>query len=84
VIVDDFDADRLSVDPTETDAILIVDANAPLPGTVTGELFQAVCVRDTEVQGPPAKRCSASRDRRQDAGTGPSADLGPQAKAKAG
>ncbi len=50
MVVDYLDIDRLTVDPTKADAVLVVDAEAPLSRPAAGQLFQAVRVRNPEVQ----------------------------------
>jgi hypothetical protein len=42
VIVDDLDVVRVAVEPAKTNTPLVVDTNAVLSRTITGQFFQAV------------------------------------------
>jgi hypothetical protein len=50
VIVDDFYVVRVSSEPAEADAPLIVDTDTVLTGPIPGEFFKTVCGRDAEVE----------------------------------
>ena len=52
MVVDELDLVGMAVDPLETDAPLIVHANAVLSGAIAAELFQLIATRDTEVGQP--------------------------------
>jgi len=49
VVVDDLDIVRISSEPAEADAPLIVDSDAVLANPVPGEFLKAVRGRDTQV-----------------------------------
>jgi hypothetical protein len=49
VVIDDFDIVGPAFCPPETDAELVIDTHAPLPGTITRKLLQPVCGRGTHV-----------------------------------
>jgi hypothetical protein len=42
MVIDDLDIPGRSIAPDETNAELVVDADAPLPDTIAGELLQPV------------------------------------------
>jgi len=42
VVVDDLNVTRIRINPPETDPPLVIDPNAMLPLSVTGESFQAI------------------------------------------
>ena len=50
MIVDDLDVMRVSSEPAETDAPLIVDSDAVLASPVPGEFLKTVRRRDAEVE----------------------------------
>jgi hypothetical protein len=49
MVVDDFHGIRISILPLETDAPLIVDANAVLAGTVAFQLLEAIAGWNAEI-----------------------------------
>jgi hypothetical protein len=49
MVVDDFDVDRFAVLPTETDAVLIIDADAILTGALAMKLFETISRRTVQV-----------------------------------
>jgi hypothetical protein len=49
VVIDDFDIVGPAFCPSETDAELVIDTHAPLPGTITRKLLQPVCGRGAHV-----------------------------------
>jgi hypothetical protein len=49
VEIDDFDIVGPAICPPETDAELVIDSHAPLPGTIARELLQPVCARGAHV-----------------------------------
>ena len=53
MIVYDFDLFRSGRRPEKADAVLIVDPDAVLTGTVTPECFEAIAWWDAEVLQPP-------------------------------
>jgi hypothetical protein len=48
MVVGDFDVARIAVVPFETEAVLIVDANAVLARAITLQGFEAVAGRDSQ------------------------------------
>jgi len=42
VVVDDLNVARIRIDPPETDPPLVIDPNAVLSSSVTGESFQTI------------------------------------------
>jgi hypothetical protein len=50
VVVGDFDVDRALVGPAKTNAILIIDRDCVLAGSVAGQAMQAVSRRHHEVR----------------------------------
>ena len=49
MVVDDLDAFRTILGPSETNSILIVDADAVLTGTITGQTLEAIPWRRSHV-----------------------------------
>jgi hypothetical protein len=49
MMIDDFNIIRLTALEPEADAPLVVDADTPLPGTVSGQRFQAVGRRHAKI-----------------------------------
>jgi hypothetical protein len=49
MIVDDLDVVRVCSEPAEADSPLIVDSDAVLASSVTGEFFKAIRRRDAEI-----------------------------------
>ena len=49
VVINDFDIMRIALLPSKTDPPLIVDANAVLPHSITGELLESVTRRHAQV-----------------------------------
>jgi hypothetical protein len=47
-VIDDFNVRRLAGLETKTDAPLVIDANAPLPGAVARKFFQTIAGRHTQ------------------------------------
>jgi len=43
VVIDDFDIVGPAICPSETDAELVINTHAPLPGTIARKLLQSVC-----------------------------------------
>jgi len=48
VIIRDLDVEGIAASPFETDAPLVVDADAPLPGPIALQLFQPVSRRHAQ------------------------------------
>jgi hypothetical protein len=48
VVINDFDLRHIAIFPTETDAPLVIDADAPLAGAVSFQRFQAITGRRAE------------------------------------
>lgn len=49
MVIDDFDIVGPAIYPPKADAELVIDAHAPLPGAIAGELLQPVCGRGAHV-----------------------------------
>jgi hypothetical protein len=74
VIVDDLHVEGIGSDPAKANPPLIVDADAVLPETISGELLQMVCRRNLEVgeargsiQHDKLAKCDAKEIRRKPA-----------------
>ena len=52
MVVDDFYVEGLSVGPLEADSKLVVHADAPLSGTITGKRLEPVAGRNAKVLYP--------------------------------
>lgn len=49
MIINDLDIKSIAIGKGEADAPLIVDADAPLPGAIAAELFQAIAWRYAQI-----------------------------------
>jgi len=74
VIVDDFNFFGIAVPPHKTDSVAIVDANAPLAGSITSKRFETIsggrpqvvqAFRHVELR-KPAERHALDRDESRD------------------
>ncbi len=58
MVIDNFNFEGMTALEPETNPPLAIDANAPLPSTITRELFQLIGRRQVQILDPGQPHCS--------------------------